>query len=211
MSLTLSIETGVEGGSLALFKQKSFLGGLSATEKISSAERVLVDLKHLLANYELQKNEITKIVLSNGPGSATGLRIGEAIAMGLKTTLRCDLIIVSVLEAMMIISQDGNSEERQQFGQIAAVPFGRNQIASLHLPNHIIVNTENGLAKRKLIGTYEEFFESICKVKTNTRIILHDKLHTQFAAELRSMFAFDNKIINVGTNLALVNGLKTLV
>lgn len=59
---------------------------------------VLVD--QLLGNLELKPKDLAAVVVSKGPGSYTGLRVGVSIAKGLVMALQIPLLSVGSLEAL---------------------------------------------------------------------------------------------------------------
>lgn len=211
MSLTVSIETGIQGGSIALFEGRNYLNGIVATENVSSAERVLIDLENLLTQHELQRTKIKKIVLSSGPGSSTGLRIGQAIALGLKKTLQCDLISFSTLDSMLAVYQKSESVDGGQQSIIVAVPIGRNQITAIHSNNNIDENFRSPSAAETRVFSYEEFTKAVRSAHNDTKIILHDKLYREIDLKLNNSNLPNKNIINAGANLAKINGLRVII
>ncbi len=100
--IVLSIETAISGGSISLLKAGYEVDFWIGTNKVSKAEDVLVHISSLLARNNVAKSKIDSIVVSLGPGSTTGIRIGVALAKGLKKSLNCHLVNVSVLKAMLL-------------------------------------------------------------------------------------------------------------
>jgi tRNA threonylcarbamoyladenosine biosynthesis protein TsaB len=80
------------------------------------AEDVLIRIHNLLHEAGAKKKELTRIAVSAGPGSFTGIRVGIATALGLTEALQVELSSFSVLEAM--------ASERDVTG-VAAIPMGR--------------------------------------------------------------------------------------
>ncbi len=117
----LSIETAVQGGSISLLQGVTELGGWVGTREVSKSEDILEETKNILERTGVEKKEIKRIVVSRGPGSYTGVRIGMAVGIGLSKALDCELIGVSALEAMLL----ANSRESIDSGEeiITAVPI----------------------------------------------------------------------------------------
>jgi tRNA A37 threonylcarbamoyladenosine modification protein TsaB len=119
--IVLSIETGVCGGSLSLIKNRGEIDSWIGREKVSKAEDVLEQAANLLKRNRVATDEINLVTISRGPGSAIGLRIGEALALGLRKSSQCLLKAVLILEAMA-------EESKHLKSSASAIPFGKNQI-----------------------------------------------------------------------------------
>lgn len=68
----------------------------------SLSEDSLPEIAKLFEKTNLKPKEIEKIIVVNGPGSFTGIRIGVTIAKTYAWALNLDIITVSSLEAMSI-------------------------------------------------------------------------------------------------------------
>lgn len=190
--IILSIETGVRGGSISLLKNRAEIDCWIGETGVSKAEDILRQTVKILQRNQIEKKKINLIAISNGPGSATGLRIGRALALGLGKSLGCPLIAVSVLEAMA-------DEIKQGQILIAAVPFGKNQIYwQIH-------NLEN---KKKpgewKLGSPENFLSEI-DFRENTILIVHQYLFDSLEAHLKKKL-FPRLTIKTTVNLAKLNG-----
>lgn len=100
MSLILSIETSTTVCSVALTRE----GDTLATQKLflekSHSTLLTVVIQSLLDHTEVQKEDLSAIAVSKGPGSYTGLRIGVSTAKGLCYALDKPLIGINTLHAM---------------------------------------------------------------------------------------------------------------
>lgn len=118
---TLSIEAGVLGGSLAFAidgQVHSFSGDPSAPAK---AELLLPKIDELLQNSGASPKDIEKIVVSAGPGSFTGIRVGIATALGLANSLGIKVRQLPLLPALALAAK----------GVVCvSVPHGRGSTAS---------------------------------------------------------------------------------
>ena len=68
----------------------------------SLSEESLPEIAILFEKANLKPKEIEKIIVVNGPGSFTGIRIGITIAKTYAWALNIDIITVNALEAMSI-------------------------------------------------------------------------------------------------------------
>lgn len=97
----LSIETSTTNCSVSISKN-----GVNMALKednsahYSHAENLHVFIKMLLAENNVTLNQLNGVVISKGPGSYTGLRIGVSTAKGLCYTLGIPLIAINTLESL---------------------------------------------------------------------------------------------------------------
>ena len=101
MCLLLAIETTTKNCSVAVFEKNTLLEfkEQNSTE-YSHAEQLTCFIQSILENIHITLKEIDAIILSKGPGSYTGLRIGTSTAKGLCYALDIPLISVSTLKVM---------------------------------------------------------------------------------------------------------------
>jgi len=121
--ITLAIESAIAGGSLSLLSNGSELDGWTGNDNVSRAEELLPNIIEILARQGVDRSMISRIAVSLGPGSFTGIRIGIATALGLKNSLNISCVGMSALEAM-----SANPNIRGTV--IAALPVGRDLICS---------------------------------------------------------------------------------
>lgn len=82
--VTLALETGIDGGSICLLRNGEEIASWVGDSIQSKSVVFLESLKNVLITARVKTVEITEMVISTGPGSHTGLRIGYSIAKGLK-------------------------------------------------------------------------------------------------------------------------------
>lgn len=197
----LALETGIYGGSICLFENgreiSSWIGGdgrMQSTEYLGAIAEVL-------DNVQIKPARLNKIVISEGPGSYTGLRIGFSIAKGFKAALDIKIEGAFLLDSLI-------SSVRPI--TIAALPFSRNEIVwRLFMPEEGIdnelkdsknqKNTENTQNSIRL-SDYGEFLEEIKLFKT-LRILMPKKLYNTLAGE-SGLQALQPEIIFCEENLA---------
>jgi len=101
MAFLLAIETTTKNCSVALFENDRLLQVQQyVSEKYSHAETLTLFIQEVLKSSKVTLNEIDAIVLSKGPGSYTGLRIGTSTAKGLCYSLGVPLVSISTLKTM---------------------------------------------------------------------------------------------------------------
>lgn len=66
----------------------------------------LKKISEMLDNNNLKPNDIDKIMVANGPGSFTGIRVGVTIAKTYAYSLKKEIITISSLEVMALSNKD---------------------------------------------------------------------------------------------------------
>ena len=100
MALFLCIETATPVCSVAISSDHQLIGLKESTKKNSHSEIITVFIEELLNENKLTAFQLDAIVVSKGPGSYTGLRIGVSTAKGLCYALGIPLISVNTLYSM---------------------------------------------------------------------------------------------------------------
>ena len=68
----------------------------------------LKEIDTMLKQSHLEPNDIDKIIVVNGPGSFTGIRVGVTIAKTYAYSLKKEIVTISSLEAMAISNKEDN-------------------------------------------------------------------------------------------------------
>ncbi len=212
---SLAIETAVEAGSLALYRDGEPVDGLVGAGVVSRSADALSEIKKILEKNGAAANQIKSISVSSGPGSFTGIRIGAATAQGLCRALGCDLSARSVLKAMILrafTEADENrfeNENQNVYGCkiLTAIPFGKSGIC---LQKFLIGGDRQIIHAHKPETPLREDFADSLKNADCERIIMHESLYRELS-ESRQSGDFDRvKILNAGYNLAFLIGGKQL-
>jgi tRNA threonylcarbamoyladenosine biosynthesis protein TsaB len=96
----LSIDTSNLVMGIALIEDDKTVGEVITNLKKNHSIRVMPAIHQLLEECEVKPNELDRIVVAEGPGSYTGVRIGVTIAKTLAWTLKIPLVGVSSLEVL---------------------------------------------------------------------------------------------------------------
>jgi|AntRauTorcE11897_2_1112592.scaffolds.fasta_scaffold03718_3 tRNA threonylcarbamoyladenosine biosynthesis protein TsaB len=109
--LILGIDTSSDICSVGVNNKGKFIGEINIKLKRRHSERLLPIIKRLLFETGLKLNDLDGIVVTNGPGSFTGLRIGLSTVQAFKMVLDIPVYSISTLEYMaFVLSQYyGNS------------------------------------------------------------------------------------------------------
>ncbi len=103
----LGIDTSTEVTTVGLWSPEDGVIGLSQIKRQGShAESALPALDHVLELSDTGLDEVGLIVVTKGPGSFTGLRIGMTMAKTLAQVLRIPIVGVSTLEVMAFAADD---------------------------------------------------------------------------------------------------------
>jgi tRNA threonylcarbamoyladenosine biosynthesis protein TsaB len=100
MSLLLSLETSTQSCSVALHKDGVLVTSKIMTVPRSAASQLAVMIEEVMKDSGVAMKELNGIVVTSGPGSYTGLRIGVATAKGVCYALNIPLLSVNTLELM---------------------------------------------------------------------------------------------------------------
>ena len=103
--LLLAFDTSTLHGSVALILSSpssafSVLGSLSSNIKFTYSEKLLPLIDNLLKNSGCEVKDIEGLVVCEGPGSFTGLRIGLTTAAGMAKALGLKIACVKSLDVM---------------------------------------------------------------------------------------------------------------
>ncbi len=179
----LAIESAIAGGSIALFKGDDLISGASGDGSVSRAEDLLPRIMDLLGEAHVKRNEISRIAISLGPGSYTGLRIGIATVMGLSCGLRIDQIGIPLFEAIADFYDDRRS--------LIVLPMGRSDICVSEVrPGDTRVISSRALAIELESGA-------------DSRLLVHSDL-------VPSLIEIRSDVVDIGTNLAKFVGASAL-
>lgn len=96
----LAIESATNVAALAIVDEKDVIAEAILNTGKTHSQRLMPMLAKLLAEVELELEDLDGIVVSGGPGSFTGLRIGMATAKGLAYAGQKPLITVSTLDSL---------------------------------------------------------------------------------------------------------------
>lgn len=97
---TLAIDTSTYTLSIGLADGDSILAEQVTNVKKNHSVRIMPAIQALMNEVEIMPGDLEKIIVSNGPGSYTGVRIGVTIAKTLAWTLNIPIAAVSGLASL---------------------------------------------------------------------------------------------------------------
>ncbi len=195
---TLSIETGVKGGSIALLQHSSVIDSRIGQSEISRSVDVLEGIKTILSKNNIEKTQIKLIVFSRGPGSFTGIRIGVVLARGLSKSLNCNSLGLSVLEAMA-----DNVQTNKKV--ITAVNFGKNQVCWQILRIGPKSDIRNLRLFEPRVSDTVSFIQEI-ELQEFDNLVLQNHLYNNLLPSIKKNTILNRSVISAGDNLAVILG-----
>ena len=97
----LAFDTSSKVLSVALLEDENRLAEFTLTIKKNHSITLMPTIEFLMASIDWKPTDLDRIVVAEGPGSYTGLRIAVATAKTLAQTLKIDLVGVSSLLALV--------------------------------------------------------------------------------------------------------------
>lgn len=107
MSLILNIDASSAQANVSLSRDGLLLNSVLNNDQREHASFIQPAIKKMLAEADLQLQNVDAIAVINGPGSYTGLRVALASAKGLAYVLGKPLITISTLEVMALSALPG--------------------------------------------------------------------------------------------------------
>lgn len=98
--IILSVDTSTESASCAVLDDEKLLGETSFNYKKQHSVILMDMIEDLLSKLHIDISEIDGFVVSKGPGSFTGLRIGMAAVKGLAFGCNKPLVSISTLDSL---------------------------------------------------------------------------------------------------------------
>jgi tRNA threonylcarbamoyl adenosine modification protein YeaZ len=115
----LAVETAIRTGSISIIEDGRGIVSVKCQSAVSRSIDLLQVISVSLASVRLNLTSIDLIAVSTGPGSFNGVRVGIATAQALAFGLGCDLVGISVFDALKGYAGKGKKI-------IIILPAGRN-------------------------------------------------------------------------------------
>ena len=98
--ITLAIDTSFHYLTLVLYEDREIICSIQKEAFKQQSETILVEIKKLFESVNIKPNELNRLVLTDGPGSYTGLRIGMTVAKVLGSMANIEVFTVSSLHVL---------------------------------------------------------------------------------------------------------------
>ena len=96
----LALETATSLASVAVFQDRQLLNYRECDSSRSLTPQIISAVHQLLSDVSLKAKDLEGLVISLGPGTFTGLRVGLATMAGFRFSLGIPLVGISTLEAL---------------------------------------------------------------------------------------------------------------
>ena len=103
----LAFDTSSKALAIAILEDESLLAEMTINIKKNHSVTLMPAIDFLMESLDLKPTDLERIVVAEGPGSYTGLRIAVATAKTLAHTLKIDLVGVSSLRILVPEDIDG--------------------------------------------------------------------------------------------------------
>lgn len=104
--ITLAIDTSFHYLTLVIFKDEEIIASLQKEAFKQQSETILVEIQNLFSQSNLKPTDLKRIVLTDGPGSYTGLRIGMTVAKVLGAMAEIEVYTLSSLHVLAGLEKD---------------------------------------------------------------------------------------------------------
>lgn len=142
--IVLAIECAVGPTAAAVFVDGSLASSVRGVRELAKADELTQVVSEALANAFVEPSHITRIAISNGPGSYTGIRTGLAFALGLAAGSSAEITHVPVTLAL--------AADLAETGKVASIVKVGKGNAAIEVfidgePNHLLTVPLEDLSK----------------------------------------------------------------
>lgn len=96
--ISLCMDTAYKQLVLGIYQDETLLDGIAKTAFKRQSETIFVELNALLKRVNLTYKDIDRVIITEGPGSYTGIRIAMTIAKVLCTQMHKELYCISTMQ-----------------------------------------------------------------------------------------------------------------
>lgn len=171
----LAFDTSSKALSVALLEEENRLAELTLTIKKNHSITLMPTIEFLMTSIDWKPTDLDRIVVAEGPGSYTGLRIAVATAKTLAQTLKIDLVGVSSLLALVPEEIEGLAipvmDARRN--HVYAGFYQEDQLVypEGHLSFEAVLERVKGAEKVTFLGEVEAFREQIQEALPNAQMV----------------------------------------
>lgn len=98
----LSLDTSSKALSIAILENQELLAEMTLNIKKNHSITLMSSIDFLMSSLDMAPQDLERIVVAQGPGSYTGLRVAVATAKTLAYSLQIDLVGISSLQALAL-------------------------------------------------------------------------------------------------------------
>jgi len=174
----LGLESAVEGGSISLVQNDRELDSYIGSDSFVKGEKLLSVIDQILVKNKFSLRDVTKILVSRGPGSYTGIRLALSTVLGLHSATGIECLGMTILEALSYAVG---------VPCLTAVPVGRGIVCCQSF--------DHGNFSEPMLFSEMEYRSEVSRVSHRT-VLAHEQLF--FIPDDSSI-----KMMNAGRNMAL--------
>ena len=161
----LAFDTSSKALSLAILEDKQVLAETTINIKKNHSITLMPAIDFLMASVDWTPKDLDRIVVAEGPGSYTGLRIAVATAKTLAHTLNIELVGMSSLLALVPYQQEGLfvplMDARRNNVYAGFYENAKPVMPEAHLPFERVIELINGASQVTFVGEVGPFVEQI--------------------------------------------------
>ena len=161
----LAFDTSSKALSLAILEDKQVLAETTINIKKNHSITLMPAIDFLMASLDWTPKDLDRIVVAEGPGSYTGLRIAVATAKTLAHTLNIELVGMSSLLALVPYQQEGLfvplMDARRNNVYAGFYENAKPVMSEAHLPFERVIELINGASQVTFVGEVGPFVEQI--------------------------------------------------
>ena len=166
MMKVLAFDTSSKALSVAILDGKNLLADVTVNIKKNHSITLMPAIDFLMASVDLQPSDLDRIVVAQGPGSYTGLRVAVATAKTLAYTLNIELVGVSSLYALAAAADfDGLvvpiMDARRNNVYAGFYKNGQSVKADQHMSFTAVLEAVKSEAKVMFVGEVDNFRDQI--------------------------------------------------
>ena len=161
----LAFDTSSKALSLAILEDKQVLAETTINIKKNHSITLMPAIDFLMASLDWTPKDLDRIVVAEGPGSYTGLRIAVATAKTLAHTLNIELVGMSSLLALVPYQQEGlfvpMMDARRNNVYAGFYENAKPVMPETHLPFERVIELIKGASQVTFVGEVGPFVEQI--------------------------------------------------
>ena len=161
----LAFDTSSKALSLAILEDKQVLADTTINIKKNHSITLMPAIDFLMESLDWTPKDLDRIVVAEGPGSYTGLRIAVATAKTLAHTLNIELVGMSSLLALVPYQQEGLfvplMDARRNNVYAGFYENAKPVMPEAHLPFERVIELINGASQVTFVGEVGPFVEQI--------------------------------------------------
>ena len=161
----LAFDTSSKALSLAILEDKQVLADTTINIKKNHSITLMPAIDFLMASLDWTPKDLDRIVVAEGPGSYTGLRIAVATAKTLAHTLNIELVGMSSLLSLVPYQQEGLlvplMDARRNNVYAGFYENAKPVMPEAHLPFEQVIELIKGASQVTFVGEVGPFVEQI--------------------------------------------------